>query len=93
MTIPNQIHFSFVAQLSPALKAESVVAMAVYHGDRADWVSHAIDSILDQSYSDFIFFIAIDGDICHDLSILVHHIVFVSKMTVGASLGTLGEMG
>lgn len=67
MTIPNQIHFSFVAQLSPALKAESVVAMAVYHGDRADWVSHAIDSILDQSYSDFIFFIAIDGDICHDL--------------------------
>jgi glycosyltransferase involved in cell wall biosynthesis len=67
LTIPNQAHFSYVAQLSPALKAESVVAMAVYYGDRAEWVSHAIDSILNQTYTDFIFFIAIDGDIPSDL--------------------------
>lgn len=41
--------------------------MAVYKGDRADWVGHAVESILDQSYQDYIFFIAIDGDISSEL--------------------------
>jgi len=42
---------------------ESVVAMAVYAGDRLDWVSSAVESILAQSYSDFVFAIVIDGNI------------------------------
>jgi glycosyltransferase involved in cell wall biosynthesis len=41
--------------------------MAVYKGDRTDWLSHSIESILDQTYSDFVFIIAIDGDVSVEL--------------------------
>lgn len=44
-------------------KVESVVGMAVYVGDRSDWVSLAIESVLDQSYKDFVLCVVIDGEI------------------------------
>ena len=42
---------------------ESVVAMAVYAGDRLDWTARAVDSILAQDYDDFLFVVVVDGDI------------------------------
>ncbi|RPJ68828.1 glycosyltransferase [Alteromonas sediminis] len=35
--------------------------MAVYAGDRLDWVTSAVESILAQSYRDFLFVIVVDG--------------------------------
>ncbi|MBN7820458.1 glycosyltransferase [Bowmanella sp. Y57] len=35
--------------------------MAVYQEDRAEWVAQAIDSILDQTYRDFILVVVVDG--------------------------------
>ncbi len=40
-----------------------MVAMAVYAEDRLDWVSRAVDSILEQVYRDFLFAIVVDGEI------------------------------
>ncbi|GLX81277.1 glycosyltransferase [Thalassotalea eurytherma] len=43
--------------------AESIVAMSVYHGDKLKWIKEAVNSILEQTYRDFIFVIVIDGDV------------------------------
>jgi len=37
--------------------------MAVYREDKVAWVEQAIDSIVNQSYRDFVFIIVIDGEI------------------------------
>ncbi|WP_394221850.1 glycosyltransferase [Alteromonas gracilis] len=42
---------------------ESIVAMAVYQADNAKWLSEAIDSIVSQSYSNFLFVIVTDGPV------------------------------
>ena len=44
-------------------RVETLVAMAVYGGDKVEWVEQAIDSILNQTYQDFVFTIVIDGEI------------------------------
>ncbi|MBO7920655.1 glycosyltransferase [Alteromonas sp. K632G] len=44
-------------------RVETLVAMAVYGGDKVEWVEQAIDSILNQTYQDFVFIIVIDGEI------------------------------
>lgn len=42
---------------------QTVVGMSVYHGDRLEWVQQAAESILNQTYSTFLFVIVIDGEI------------------------------
>lgn len=42
---------------------ETLVAMAVYHGDNELWAIQAIDSILNQSYQNIAFIVIIDGEI------------------------------
>jgi glycosyltransferase involved in cell wall biosynthesis len=42
---------------------ETVVCMAVYMEDRLDWVEQAINSVLQQTYQNFVYVIVIDGDI------------------------------
>ena len=37
--------------------------MALYHGDKEEWVIQAIDSILNQTYEDFVFVVVIDGEV------------------------------
>lgn len=52
----------FIVQHQRPLDAvESVVGLAVYHGDRDMWLKQAVTSILNQTYSHFIFVIIIDG--------------------------------
>lgn len=46
---------------------ESVVAMAVYSEDRIEWLTEAVDSILAQDYTDFLFIIVIDGPISEEM--------------------------
>ncbi|HCA75207.1 MAG TPA: glycosyl transferase, partial [Alteromonas sp.] len=45
----------------------AIVAMAVYEKDCADWIDQAIGSIRQQSYSDFLYVIVIDGHISPEL--------------------------
>ncbi len=39
------------------------MAMAVYQADNAKWISEAVDSILTQTYTDFLFVIVVDGPV------------------------------
>ena len=42
---------------------ETIIGMAVYHGDNEAWINQAIDSILEQTYKTFLFVIVVDGDV------------------------------
>ncbi|GGA78544.1 glycosyl transferase [Neiella marina] len=49
------------------IEVESIVGMAVYAGDRVDWVALAIESVLRQTYQDFLLCVVIDGPIAPDM--------------------------
>jgi glycosyltransferase involved in cell wall biosynthesis len=53
------------------ISVAAVVGMAVYHQDRMEWISKAIQSILAQSYTDFVFVIVIDGRVSDDVLTLL----------------------
>jgi len=55
--------FSTIKQAGIDLNPESIVAMAVYEKDINAWVYEAIESILAQTYKDFVLVIVIDGAI------------------------------
>jgi glycosyltransferase involved in cell wall biosynthesis len=42
---------------------ETVVGMAVYVEDRFEWIEQAINSVLQQTYQNFVYVIVIDGEI------------------------------
>ncbi|MUH71363.1 glycosyltransferase [Psychrosphaera haliotis] len=42
---------------------ESVVAMSVFQGDRLEWVKEAVESILSQSYTNYLLMIHQDGPV------------------------------
>ncbi|WP_218310362.1 glycosyltransferase [Alteromonas antoniana] len=42
---------------------QTVVGMSVYESDRFEWIKQAAESILQQTYGDFLFVIVIDGEI------------------------------
>lgn len=50
-------------QINKHITYQSLVAMAVYSGDRLDWIEAAVFSVLSQSYEDFAFAIVIDGKV------------------------------
>ncbi|GAB5380419.1 MAG: glycosyltransferase [Aliiglaciecola sp.] len=47
---------------------DSVIAMAVYSQDRLDWVSDALQSLVDQTYKRLLIVVIIDGHIEHTLT-------------------------
>lgn len=49
--------------LKSSQQVETIVAMAVYAGDNAIWITEAINSIIGQTYRQFLFVIVIDGDV------------------------------
>ncbi|MBC3764918.1 glycosyltransferase [Neptunicella marina] len=55
---------------------EAVVGMAVYKGDRVDWVQQAIESVLSQLYTDFVFAIVFDGEVGGEIESLVRDTLF-----------------
>ncbi|WP_421133796.1 glycosyltransferase [Alteromonas sp. A079] len=55
--------FTVLHNKFPLDTVETVVAMAVYHGDTTLWVEEAISSITTQTYTSFVFIIVIDGNI------------------------------
>ena len=55
--------FSFLTPTDVCDSFETVVAMAVYMEDRLEWVEQAINSVLQQTYQNFVYLIVIDGDI------------------------------
>ncbi|MEW9799714.1 glycosyltransferase [Alteromonas sp. CYL-A6] len=61
---------------------ESVVAMAVYHGDRLEWVEQAISSILNQTYRDFVFFVILDGEVPAKFVNLLKDLAFTDERLV-----------
>lgn len=46
-----------------SLSVNTVVALAVYHGDVVSWVLSSIESVCNQSYEDFCLVIVIDGQV------------------------------
>lgn len=55
--------FSIIHNENKKKHIESIVAMAVYQADNAEWLKDAIESITDQTYTDFLFIIVIDGPV------------------------------
>ncbi|MBW8190737.1 glycosyltransferase [Neiella marina] len=45
--------------------------MAVYAGDRTDWVELAVQSVLNQTYRDFLLCVVIDGPINDEMRVLL----------------------
>ena len=60
-TDPTPIEHSF----------ESVVAMATYANDNPAWLQQAINSIVEQSYTDFLYVIVIDGPVGPEINNMV----------------------
>jgi len=46
---------------------DALVGMAVYKEDRLEWVEQAINSVLQQTYQNFVYVIVIDGEINQDI--------------------------
>jgi glycosyltransferase involved in cell wall biosynthesis len=51
--------------IAPSVNA--IVAMAVYAGDKPDWVEEAINSLVSQTYEHHIVVIVIDGDVSDEM--------------------------
>lgn len=64
----NQFTISNNVELSR--EVESIVAMAVYAGDRQDWTARAVESMLAQDYHAYLFVIVVDGEV--DAQILAY---------------------
>lgn len=59
--------FSFLTPTDICESFETVVGMAVYIEDRLEWVEQAVNSVLQQSYQNFVYMIVIDGEINQDI--------------------------
>lgn len=59
--------FSFLTPVDLSESFETVVGMAVYGGDRLEWVKQSVNSVLQQTYQNFVFMIVIDGDIKEEI--------------------------
>jgi glycosyltransferase involved in cell wall biosynthesis len=58
---------SFITPTDMCVSFEAVIGMAVYRGDRIEWVKQAINSVLNQTYQNFVYMIVIDGEINEDI--------------------------
>ncbi|GBL04156.1 glycosyltransferase [Glaciecola sp. KUL10] len=61
------------------IQPQAIVAMAVYRADKELWLEQAIQSILDQSYTGFVFAIVIDGPVSNDLREIVTRFAKLDK--------------
>lgn len=52
-------------------RADAIVALSTYNGDRADWLSQAVNSILTQTFEDFVLVIVIDGPVENSLQAII----------------------
>jgi len=59
--------FSFLTPTNKCESFETAVGMAVYIEDRLEWVQQAVNSILEQTYQNFVYMIIIDGEIKQDI--------------------------
>ncbi|PRO67767.1 glycosyltransferase [Alteromonas gracilis] len=55
--------FSILHNKNKKQQVESIVAMAVYQADNAKWLREAVNSILAQTYTNFLFMIVVDGPV------------------------------
>ncbi|WP_308422474.1 glycosyltransferase [Bowmanella pacifica] len=53
--------FEYLGKSLQGKCCQAVVAMAVYQEDRVEWVKQAVDSILEQTFRDFLLFVVVDG--------------------------------
>lgn len=67
MVLGPLTNFSIISCKFTEKRVETVVGMAVYHGDNLAWIEEAVDSILRQTYKTFLFVIVIDGDVPSDV--------------------------
>lgn len=62
----NQFIIEHAPELS-SLNYDVVIGMSVYEKDRIDWLNRAIESIVNQSYENYVFVIVIDGPVPHTM--------------------------
>ncbi|WP_343859506.1 glycosyltransferase [Aliiglaciecola litoralis] len=63
--------YTLLSNLEHKIENHALVGMAVYEGDRLDWIKQAIKSVLTQSYQDFTLIIVIDGEVHNDVYTLL----------------------
>lgn len=63
--MPDSVNKSlkFVSEEPSACASPVLVAMSTYEADKPEWVRHAIESVCEQTYKDFIFLIIVDGSV------------------------------
>ena len=59
--------FTLLSDIQLNSSVDAVVAMAVYRGDKLDWVQEAVDSLLTQTYTHHVIVIVVDGDIPNEI--------------------------
>jgi glycosyltransferase involved in cell wall biosynthesis len=59
--------FTLLSDVHIAPSVNAIVAMAVYAGDKPDWVEEAINSLVSQTYEHHIVVIVIDGDVSDEI--------------------------
>lgn len=87
--------FKLVTRFDNTIKFDSVVGMAVYRGDRIEWVKQALNSILLQTYKNYVLVVVIDGEVDAGIyTFLVdcaqHNanvVIFSSEQNLGLSVG------
>lgn len=69
--------FTLLSDVHAEPSVDAVVAMAVYIGDKADWVEQAVNSLVAQTYEHHIIVIVIDGDVSDEI---LTYLVNISKV-------------
>jgi glycosyltransferase involved in cell wall biosynthesis len=74
--------FSFLTPADLCESFETVVGMAVYMEDRLEWVEQAINSVLQQTYQNFVYVIVIDGEIHEEIYTYLCDVCMQNKQMV-----------
>ncbi|MEC7360731.1 MAG: glycosyltransferase, partial [Pseudomonadota bacterium] len=77
--------FSILQNNNKKQHVESIVAMAVYQADNAKWLREAIESITEQSYTDFLFVIVADGPVPQKISRVLEDVASKDDRVIIAS--------
>lgn len=77
-------------QENHSMTIESVVGISVYALDNPAWIEESIQSILNQTYQDFLLGIYIDGPVNADIQTVISHYQHHAKIVIFPNANALG---